>query len=969
MLKVRSRPGLLARSGGSARAIAAALPATNSAGGVEFASTGSPTRIDADTSTTITMPNGIALPAGDWSVGMYVFIPTNTNTGNQAILSCATSSSNPYSANGTFNILYRTADGRISVQGVDGSGNSLGQQTCPLPASNTNSNSLITQYPLLPGRGAFIFVVKTGSFAQLWMKFDGHAPVLCSEAFTSFGAITSTFFLGLGRDSSNAFKGTVRQFFKLSYALTKDQMDQIGNGATPTDFGTEAGDDFYFTMAATAATFTSTINGCELNRTFNNSTTSAGVGYAAQTEAVFLDPIGADGFVVNQYDGSATVSLSGTYRGAHGGDIQVQFLDYNNAAFRGWQTVATSISGNTWSGSVILPKGKRWIKAQIRKLISGVPSTDVITTTLRWGIGMNVCLIGQSLMEHSGETAVVTTYNLTARPNYGSSTVTPNGFVSQHRDFPGNVTYSNRKQFAVTGAANNGSGLIRITASGRHGLKQNERVQIRGVTGTTEANGEWVVNVISRTQFDLQGSTFANAWISGGQVYTWKSAHVVFDPTWEVAPDGHVLIGNAISNIADCVVCISNQAVGGQAIEQFNDLNKATGINIYGATSMLAARSVGGFNLVLWLHGHQNLGQTAYFMDSGTWYSETGYGEMGKLLDLYRNTMVNGSSAMFGVAGFHSITGRTSATPATVHNFRWGFNRFVSRKNTDGDSRVFYTGDFLDLENQWENGLVQLGHLTPVQKGYPSQYARLGNASGYALLGSLSRARGPAVASVTRSGANLDVTVTHTGGSDITWDRRTDGSIPSGFEVATDTAFTSLLTISNITKLSSTNFRITLSADPGATVYVRYLNGLAGQTAANVYNIPRISGVADNGAGLIRVTCAIDMTPATPQFSQKNNSGHGLTTGQWTRVVGVKGATQANGVWQVTRINDTQFDLVGSSSAGLGTFVANENLWATSATGVVSVECGIPIYDDQIVGGWDTLGLPLQPTENYLTAT
>lgn len=70
----------------------------------------------------------------------------------------------------------------------------------------------------------------------------------------------------------------------------------------------------------------------------------------------------------------------------------------------------------------------------------------------------------------------------------------------------------------ITGAANNGSGLIRITDAG-HGLQTGDIITISGVVGTTEANADdWVVTSISSSTFDLQGSTFANAYVSGG---TW----------------------------------------------------------------------------------------------------------------------------------------------------------------------------------------------------------------------------------------------------------------------------------------------------------------------------------------------------------------------------------------------------------------------------------------------------------------
>lgn len=71
---------------------------------------------------------------------------------------------------------------------------------------------------------------------------------------------------------------------------------------------------------------------------------------------------------------------------------------------------------------------------------------------------------------------------------------------------------------AVTGTANNGSGLIRLTVASTTGLTTGQTKVVSGVTGTTEANGTWVLTVIDGTHVDLQGSTFANVWVSGGVV-------------------------------------------------------------------------------------------------------------------------------------------------------------------------------------------------------------------------------------------------------------------------------------------------------------------------------------------------------------------------------------------------------------------------------------------------------------------
>jgi hypothetical protein len=69
---------------------------------------------------------------------------------------------------------------------------------------------------------------------------------------------------------------------------------------------------------------------------------------------------------------------------------------------------------------------------------------------------------------------------------------------------------------AITGAANNGSGLIRITSTG-HTFRDEDRVTITGVGGTVEANAaNWRVAFVNANTFDLKNSTFTNAYTSGG---------------------------------------------------------------------------------------------------------------------------------------------------------------------------------------------------------------------------------------------------------------------------------------------------------------------------------------------------------------------------------------------------------------------------------------------------------------------
>ena len=78
---------------------------------------------------------------------------------------------------------------------------------------------------------------------------------------------------------------------------------------------------------------------------------------------------------------------------------------------------------------------------------------------------------------------------------------------------PNAVTYR-----TVTNAANNGSGLIRLTVATTNGLITNQKVTVREVEGATSANGNWTITVVNTTQIDLQSSSFSSSYTSGGYV-------------------------------------------------------------------------------------------------------------------------------------------------------------------------------------------------------------------------------------------------------------------------------------------------------------------------------------------------------------------------------------------------------------------------------------------------------------------
>lgn len=71
---------------------------------------------------------------------------------------------------------------------------------------------------------------------------------------------------------------------------------------------------------------------------------------------------------------------------------------------------------------------------------------------------------------------------------------------------------------AITGAANNGSGEVRLTVASTSGWTTGDTKTISGVAGTTEANGTWTITVVDATHIDLTAVSYVHAYTSGGVV-------------------------------------------------------------------------------------------------------------------------------------------------------------------------------------------------------------------------------------------------------------------------------------------------------------------------------------------------------------------------------------------------------------------------------------------------------------------
>ena len=72
---------------------------------------------------------------------------------------------------------------------------------------------------------------------------------------------------------------------------------------------------------------------------------------------------------------------------------------------------------------------------------------------------------------------------------------------------------------SVSGAADNGSGLIQITTDEAHGWATGYVITHHDIGGTVEANDTYKITVVDTLNYTLDGSTFSNTYTSGGKAF------------------------------------------------------------------------------------------------------------------------------------------------------------------------------------------------------------------------------------------------------------------------------------------------------------------------------------------------------------------------------------------------------------------------------------------------------------------
>lgn len=286
-----------------------------------------------------------------------------------------------------------------------------------------------------------------------------------------------------------------------------------GKQSFNTAFGTGGTDVFYYFISNRDAAEWEVGTGHMSDATtlvsdtvINSSNSDAAVNFSAGTKDVLNDfPASIQGNIV--FDTTPQLGGQLDVNGNAIGDGTLELLSFTETASAVNQVNLTNAA--TGTGPTIAAAGDDTnIDLNLDGKGTGVPKTG----------GEEIAVLSDITSKFVG---CIIDWPLETAPSFG---LTCQGGAYVRNDYQSlfsviAVRYGDGDGVAVTGSADNGSGLIRLTATS-HGLTTSDVVGVANVGGTTEANGFWTVTVIDVNTVDLQGSTFSNTYTSGGNIGT-----------------------------------------------------------------------------------------------------------------------------------------------------------------------------------------------------------------------------------------------------------------------------------------------------------------------------------------------------------------------------------------------------------------------------------------------------------------
>lgn len=155
-------------------------------------------------------------------------------------------------------------------------------------------------------------------------------------------------------------------------------------------------------------------------------------------------------------------------------------------------------------------------------MFAGTGPGDTAKTSLKYWDITNLTTASYLTFPYNLSTSIYTDILInwaSQSPDIQKATMDVGGstYTSSAAEYKALLTRS-ESTIGVVNVDDDGSGSIIVTTDGSHGLSTGNIISISGVDGTTEANGVWEIDVTGSDEFILIGSTFTNAYSSGGTV-------------------------------------------------------------------------------------------------------------------------------------------------------------------------------------------------------------------------------------------------------------------------------------------------------------------------------------------------------------------------------------------------------------------------------------------------------------------
>lgn len=183
----------------------------------------------------------------------------------------------------------------------------------------------------------------------------------------------------------------------------------------------------------------------------------------------------------------------------------------------GMQVTGTFVATITFQGTVDL---SNWVTIEVTSVTDG-SKVQTATATGVWTVPTNgLRAVRAYISSWTSGTVTVSGYG-TSSVSSGTGQVGGSGIApSDSFTRPANTTAYTANDamgilLTVTGATN-ATPIVITTAT--HGLSTGDRVTVASVGGTTGANGDWAITVVSTTTFSLDTSVGNAAYTSGGTV-------------------------------------------------------------------------------------------------------------------------------------------------------------------------------------------------------------------------------------------------------------------------------------------------------------------------------------------------------------------------------------------------------------------------------------------------------------------